>query len=269
MTLDVVGSGMLLFGEAYLASAGLERLTRLDSRPLMTSAIQSKIDKLPDAIRGHIRTLLSNDDDGTEFPPGPSVDIRQALESVSAPLDSQTLETRSEELSEPGQIAELILALQRVRDYLREIAPPSKRATPVGLVDAPMSAFARSRFGRAVKVAQEPLWVLEALAKGGLSRDMADHLRAMFPAIYEAAEEALQAEFQRLQTAGKHALTRRQTWAISAFLGIASPDPMAVQAVLSAREEQAPDAASPSGSFSSESSKLAERTSTEVQEVSQ
>lgn len=227
---------MLFFGESYAAVGGLDRLDGTDAE-LLTDDLRARIAALPDAIARSVGKLLSSGDG--KAPAGPPVSVERARADLAVELEAEKIADRAGGLTEE-QLSEILLAAQRVRQHLTAVLPPSLRTTAVGVSESQLPAFTRAAAERALKVAADPMWVLDNLAAGGLARDLAEHLQVMYPGLYEVAREQLfLALSERQGVDGVSAqFTRRQNLAISAFLGLLDADLDSVLAVLSARQQE-------------------------------
>lgn len=133
----------------------------------------------------------------------------------------------------PDHVVGASAAATRTVQYLTSIKPST---TPAGILDMPKVASKQeeSEYTAALRLAENPLLVLNSLRDGTLTVKEIGHMQAMYPALYNKMQNAVSEQMMDAVHAGKP-IKYKTKLATSMFLGQPLSSSMQPQSIMSAQ----------------------------------
>jgi hypothetical protein len=185
------------YGEALLAATGIT--AALEPGPIFVTMRQAqRAGALDRAIQRAVRATLRGQPwerpDAREVPAYPRL-----LELLGGPITDERIAENLASIDDQGAAEALGAALGRAWAYAQGIMPRRTWTTLLGAESVPPGGVEVARFRRLYQVADDPLLVLEDLARGRLSSDQVGALAAAYPGLYAEVARLVPQELAALR----------------------------------------------------------------------
>lgn len=138
----------------------------------------------------------------------------------------------------PDHGAALAMTGARNLQYLASLRPPDKALSPLDSKPVPNSEQL-AKYDRALKIAEQPLIVLNSVKRGNVTVQDISHLKTMYPALYERMNQKLMDQLVNSATKGKM-LPYSTKMGISSFMGQPLDSTMTPNSIVSIQQGFAP-----------------------------